>query len=210
MQFSNSTGGALADGMRRDVLTGSTLADIFTLNRDAKTDRLISFQNGVDRIDLTAFNITWVEVQIKQRSALEFVFTIRGERTIVEFAPAPIGDPAISFASLNADDFIFAEGAADPAPNIILDPAGPNTVFGTDQPDIFAMNVDNSRDVIKKFDPNQDVIDLTAFNTSFSNLTYIDRKPGKVVVQLGSETVVVRDVSKQLTSADLTEDMFLF
>ena len=64
--------------------------------------------------------------------------------------------------------------------------------------------------MIVDFDPQKDLIDLSAFGTSYENLTYVDRKEGKVVIKLGSETVVVRDISREMTSADYTEDMFVF
>lgn len=193
----------LEDGLRRDILNGSGVEDLYLLNRDGKTDTIASFQDDLDKIDLTRFNVTWAEVEVKLRPDGQTVFTVRGERTLVQAAGA---EPL----ELTEDDFIFNEGAADPVQNVVLDQAGATVLIGTDQPDVFVFAVDNTRDVIKRFDPNHDQIDLVGFGTNFADLEYTDRKPGKVVIKLGTEGLVVRDLSLEMTSADFTADMFVF
>jgi len=68
---------------------------------------------------------------------------------------------------------------------------------------------DNTRDVVKNFDPTKDKIDLAAFGVEFSELEFTDKAAGKVLIKLGTETLVVRDISSTLVSGDFTEDMFI-
>lgn len=202
------SGGRLEDTDRRDVLTGGIGNDEFAVSRDGRTDTILNFEDGVDQIDLSDFNVTWGEVEVKYKGGNDFVITIRGERTKITFEDPSSGTIDGSF--LTADDFIFAEGAAPPAPNVVLDAIGPTLLLGTDQPDVFTLFQDNTRDVIKQFDPTKDKIDLSNFELTYGELSFVDVKPGKVVIQLGTEGLVIRDTSLNITSADLTEDMFIF
>ncbi|GLQ35259.1 hypothetical protein GCM10007939_15420 [Amylibacter marinus] len=204
-----AAGGVLEDSNRRDKLYGGVAADTFSVSRDGKTDSVYGFEDGIDKVDLTDFNVNWSEVQVKFVGGSEFMITIRGERTRIEFDPPP-GGGLVSLAMVDEDDFIFAPGAGDPAPNIQLDAPGATLLLGSDQSDVFVMHSDNVRDVIKQFDPEKDLIDLSGFGITFADLEYTDKKPGKIVIKLGSEGLVVRDISLQMTSADFTEDMFIF
>ena len=203
------SGGILEDTDRRDKLTGGIGVDTFSISRDGKTDSVYGFTDGIDLVDLTKFNVTWSEVEVKYKGGGEFMITIRGERTRIVFEPLD-GGAEITNHHLTADDFIFAEGAGDPASNIILDAPGATKLLGTDQSDIFVMIEDNTRDVIKNFDPTKDKIDLSGFGITYADLEFVDKKPGKIVIKLGTEGLVIRDLSHSLTSADLTEDMFVF
>lgn len=203
------SGGTLTDTDRRDILNGSDGADTFVISRDGKTDSVYRFDDGTDLIDLSDFDVNWAEVQIKYKGNGEFVITIRGERTIIQFEPLDSGNP-ITLDDLTADDFIFAPDVPDPIPNILPDSNGKTVLYGTDQSDIFVMFQDNTRDVIKNFDPTHDLIDLSSFGITFEELRFKDVKDGKVVIQLGTEGLVIRDLSGTLTSGDLTEDMFVF
>jgi len=69
---------------------------------------------------------------------------------------------------------------------------------------------DDTRDVIKFFDTTKDKIDLSGFGINFEDLEFNDVKNGKVVIKLGTEGLVVRDLSATLTASDFTEDMFVF
>ncbi len=210
MQFTaNPTGGVLTGTFNRDIFTLGSDGDIVELNRDGKTDTVLNFDLGSDKIDLSKFNVTWDEVETKHISGNEFVFTIRGERTKVTLTEPDAGQ-SYDFATLDADDFIFNEGATAPQKNILLDPAGASRILGTDQPDNFIVQQDNTRDVIVDFDPQKDLIDLSAFGTLFDELSFTDKKAGKVVINLGSEGLVIRDISREMTSTDFTEDMFIF
>lgn len=199
----------LRDTANRDRIASGGGGDLIVLARDGKTDTILDFQNSLDRIDLTAFNITWSEVQVKKTGDLSFTLTMRGERLKLELS-ALESQESVPLTAIDADDFVFAPGAAAPNPHLILDYTGPGTLTGTDQPDVFAVLRDSDRDVIKDFDPNHDRIDLSSFDTSFEELRFTDRKPGKIIIHLGSETLVVRDVSRDMMSGDFVADDFIF
>jgi hypothetical protein len=199
-------GGTLTGTDRRDKFYLGEGVDTVDLQRDGKTDTVYGFENGVDKIDLTNFGINWSEVQVEYKGNGEFVITIRGERTKIIFE----NPTAVTEDFLTEDDFIFLPGAPDPVDNILTDSGGLTVLYGTDQPDIFIMVRDNHRDVIKNFDNTKDMIDLSAFGISFEDLVFNDVKDGKVVIKLGTEGLVVRDLSGTLTSDDFTEDMFVF
>lgn len=202
-------GGTISDTLRRDKITLGDGADRVQLARDGKTDHVFGFDDGLDLIDLANFSVLWSEVQIKFKGDGLFVITIRGERTKIQFEPNTDGSP-ITQGALTADDFIFAPDVPDPLTNILPDSNGKTVLYGTDQSDIFVMFPDDTRDVIKFFDPTKDKIDLSGFGISFEDLVFNDVKDGKVVIKLGTEGLVVRDLSATLTSSDFTEDMFVF
>ncbi len=200
----------IEDSARRDQLTGYSGADIFLLQNDDHTDTILDFEDGIDKIDLTAFNVTWADVQVKYKGDFTFVISIDGERTFITFQPPPGADPALAQGWLDESDFIFNDNAAAPLPNYIYDRPGNDRLYGTDQTDIFVMQMDYYRDVVVKFDPTKDKIDLTPFNLTFDDLTYIERKPGKIIVDLGAENLVIRDISHTMVVDDITADMFIF
>ncbi len=200
----------IEDSARHDQLKGYSGTDIFRLQNDDHTDTILDFEDGVDKIDLTAFNVTWADVQVKYKGGTTFAITIDGERTLITFQPPPNLDPADAQLLLDESDFIFNDNAAAPPPNYIYDRPGNDRLYGTDQTDIFVMQMDYYRDVIVKFDPTKDVVDLTPFNLTFEDLTYTDVKPGKVIIHLGNENLVLRDISHTMLSDEITADMFIF
>jgi hypothetical protein len=198
------------DTARRDQLTGYSGTDTFTLLADEKTDTILDFENGTDKIDLTAFNVTFASVEVKYLGENAFVISVNGERTKIFMEPPGFFEPDIDQFSLDETDFIFNTGAGAPIPNELLDRPGPTRLEGTDETDIFRMQLDYYRDVVAQFDPTKDKIDLSVFNTSFDELTFVERKPGKIIVKLTNENLVIRDVSHLMLAEDVTEDLFIF
>ena len=201
----------LIDTERRDQLFGGPGVEFHILSRDGKTDTIWQLEDGRDRIDLSAFEVTWESVMVRQVSELEWVITIRDERTRIVFDnPAPT-DPPIE---LTADDFIFADDVPPPPVQSIVDGSGRDHLEGTTLPDSFDFAVDYERDVIHRFEMGKDVIDLSAFNTDFDALHFVDKKPGRVVIHVpndvGVEHIVVKDYNRAFTSADFSADDFLF
>lgn len=208
--YGTSGADILEDTARRDQMTGYSGADIFKLSRDGKTDKILDFEDGADLIDLSAYNVTWADVQVKYVGDTTFAITIGGERTMITFQPPDSTGPAFSQDWLDEDDFIFNSNASAAPPNLIYDRPGKDRLYGTDQTDIFMMQMDYYRDVIAKFDPTKDKIDITPFNTSFEELTFKEVKPGKIIVDLGNENLVIRDLSHTMQIDDITADMFIF
>ncbi len=213
----NGTSGAdtLHDTSRRDILTGGAGADTFVLSHDGKHDTISDFQDGYDVIDFTDYNVTYEEVFIFQASATSFIIDIRGERTQVDVPVPGIGDPPITPYSFTAADFIFAPGAATPAPLVISDTAAKDKLIGTGRPDVFVFTPDGLRDAVRRFEIHKDKIDLSAFGTAFGDLVMTDVKPGRILVELttldfGIEHLVINDRSHLFTMADLTAADFIF
>ncbi len=205
----------LYDAAKRDQLTGGLGADIFVLQKDGKRDTVMDFEDGVDVVDFTDFDVTFEELFIFQINTYSFIIEIRGEKNQIDVVPPNIGDPPITPWSFTTEDFIFAAGAAPP--NVVLqaDTTGADKLIGTGRPDVFLFNPDGLRDAIRRFEIGKDKIDLTTFDTSFGNLVFVDRADGRVSIQLetvefGLERLVVNDKSKLFTAADFTADDFIF
>lgn len=210
MIFVGTTGDdVLADRGLRDRLTGLAGADVFELQRDGKRDFILDFADGSDLIDLSAYNVTWAEVFVRLKAPGHFIIEIRGEKTDIFFQPPALDQPAPDFFSLGESDFIFAPGAAEPVINLVADTAARDVLWGSGRPDAFLLNRDGQRDVIRNFEDGKDVIDLLDFNTSFGELIFIDRAPGRVLIWCEGEAIVVRDASGLLTAADFSASDFI-
>lgn len=208
-------GETLTDTLRRDTLTGDLGADTFVLQHDGRRDTILDFENGVDVIDFSDFDVTFEELFIFQIDAYTFVIEIRGERNQIVVTPPDLGDPPITPWSFTADDFIFADGAAPPSVVSHVDTSGKDKLFGTGRPDVFLFNPDGLRDAVRRFELGKDKIDLTTFDTSFANLVFTDVGPGRVAITLetlafGVERLVINDKSHLFTAADFTADDFIF
>ncbi|NOR64173.1 MAG: hypothetical protein GQ535_17010 [Rhodobacteraceae bacterium] len=213
----NGTSGddTLYDIGNRDVLTGGLGADTFVLSHDGRRDTITDFQDGIDVIDFTDFNVTFEELFIFQLSAYSFVIEIRGERNQIDVPVPNLGDPPITPYSFTAADFEFAPGAAPPTVVVQSDTAGEDKLIGTGRPDVFVFNPDGMRDSIRRFELHKDKIDLSGFGTAYENLTFTDVQPGRIVIRLetiefGVEHIVINDRSHLITSADLTANDFEF
>ena len=132
-------GGPMFDSPRRDQLFGGNGTDYFVLGRDGRTDTIWNFEDGKDRIDLSAFEVQFDSVMIRQISELEWTIVVRDEMTRINFDTPEAGDPPID---LTEDDFIFASGVPAATPQVILDQAGLTHLHGTSLPDVFTMMID--------------------------------------------------------------------
>lgn len=101
----------LNGGGGRDVLFGEAGTDIFVFERGTSADVIGDFQVGVDRIDLSAFGLTWQDVLNSMHE--------NGGTTAIDLGG---GDPllnngdmivlnGVARASLSERDFIFAASA---------------------------------------------------------------------------------------------------
>jgi Ca2+-binding RTX toxin-like protein len=100
----------------------------------------------------------------------------------------------------DADD--LRGGAGD---DQISDGGGTDFVYGNDGADTFIFGTDGTVDTLMDFTDGIDLIDLT---TPYKNLVFIDFGPGHVNVEHAGETLVIRDLTGTLTSADLTRADF--
>ncbi|MCF6272047.1 MAG: hypothetical protein L3J37_02495 [Rhodobacteraceae bacterium] len=213
----NGTSGddILYDIGNRDLLTGGPGADTFVLQKDGRRDTVLDFEDGIDVVDFSDFDVTFEELFIFQISAYSFVIEIRGEKNQIDVVPPNIGDPAITPTSFTVDDFIFAVGAAPPNVVVQSDTSGADRLFGTGRPDVFVFSPDGMRDAVRRFEVGKDAIDLSAFGAAYGDLVFTDVAAGRVVIRLetidfGFEYLVLNDKSKLFTSADFTADDFIF
>lgn len=107
-------------------------------------------------------------------------------------------------------DFLFGEEGADflygDAGNDILTGGADNdTLTGGAGYDIFVFGPDSGRDVIKDFNVNDDLIDLTAYNTDVSDVRFSQNSQG-ITLFIGSSIVFIENVFRD----DMTLDNFIF
>ncbi|WP_374374087.1 hypothetical protein [Tabrizicola sp.] len=117
----------LGDGSGCDTLSGGADADLFVLSADGSYDRIADFQLGIDQIDLSAWG------PIHSLGALEITATATGALItwgdeVLELV-TPNGLPLLP-GGFRAEDFTGLWHALPAPPDL------PNTIFGTNQPDL--------------------------------------------------------------------------
>lgn len=211
----------LIDGAGKDLMRGGAGADTFVLSADGATDRIDDLQRGLDRIDVSAWGV-------RDLSGLT-LYDHHSGRVILRFGSEVValddGARGLRAADFRASDFVFASGAA-PMPVIegtdgndrligtvaaeeLRDLGGVDNLFGRGGADRFVLALDGATDSIKDFEDGLDLIDLTAWGVGFADLAISDNGAGKAVVAWGDELLVVSDVGRTLTAADLTEADFI-
>lgn len=93
----------LIGGTGLDKLTGGAGADRFVFEHGGQMDQIVDFTVGVDKADLTAFGLTWQQVQAAMtESNGNTILTLGGGDSVV-FA-------GVAEASLSASDFLLGGG----------------------------------------------------------------------------------------------------
>ena len=211
----------LIDGDGVDNLTGGTGADTFRLVHDHATDIIRDFEDGVDQIDISAWEITGID-QLSIEAWGTGKVMVRGarEKLIIDN-----GTQTFSVDDVDASDFIFAPDAVNTITgtasgekifgtindDAIHDLAGQDALFGRAGADRFVMSEDGDRDFIKDFEDGADQIDLSGWTgATFAGLTLQNVNGGKVLIVFGDEQLFVMDQARSLTTTDLTDADFLF
>lgn len=212
----------LQDTARRDTLIGTAGKDVFTLRNDGKTDMMLNFEDGTDQIDLTALDASWDKLSVRRLSLTEYVVDYQAEDRIRITFEKPARDAIPEDRMLlDADDFIFAPGIPQATTQLLAEQtsAEKEVIFGTSLPDVFIFDYDGERDTVRRFEIGKDLIDLAAYGTSFGALDVTERKVGRLSIKipvpdaerdLPDDWLVLIDISKEITAADLTADMFVF
>lgn len=212
----------LRDTVRRDTLKGAEGPEIFTLRNDGKTDALLDFEDGTDLIDLTALDASWDKLSVKRLSLTEYVVDYQAEERIrIAFEQPAKADIPEDRMLLGADDFIFADGIPEATPQLLGETTSTakEVIFGTSLPDVFIFDYDGERDTVRRFEVGKDLIDLASYGTSFGALDVTERKVGRLSIKipvpdaerdLPDDWLVLIDISKEITAADLTAAMFIF
>ena len=190
---------------KNDKLIGNSgVADTFYFNQDGNRDQLFGFEHGLDRIDLTQYNLTFSDLKIIDK------FDGSGVRIVIGDTKEKLFVPGAVAADFDASDFVFSGpvGGAPVGPfTTFADSDGIDKFDGTSGADLFVFSPDGDREVIRNFDDGQDVIDLTAYGVTFDDLKIVNKANGggvRIVVE--GEKIHVKDV----TAADFTSEDFLF
>lgn len=209
-------GGVIRDTDRRDILHGGDGADSFRLLNDGRTDTVMGLEDGIDLIDITAFDASWDQLMIRQISLTEYVVNYQDEERLRIVFNEPVTVPE-SGVLLDETDFIFRSGLPESPVQLINERSATEkeVIFGTSLPDVFVFENDGQRDTIRRFEPGKDEINLAAYGTSFYELDIQERKQGRIAIAIPIEDdrpdwLVVIDISRQLTAEDITADMFIF
>ncbi|MEM8656864.1 MAG: hypothetical protein AAGF22_02100 [Pseudomonadota bacterium] len=214
------TGGIIRDTGGVDNIFPGDGADLVVLSNDGEADAVWGLEDGVDKIDIQAWDAVWEELSIKQISWRRYELSYRQEEklTIRFKRPDPEDTPEDRFL-LTEDDFIFRPGLPAAQTQVLFEQRDdtPEVMFGTSLPDEFVFQRDGQRDTIRKFEPGKDVIDLADYNMNFFDLKINEQKVGRVTVRLPREEegeradkLVIIDLSKQITAEDVSADWFIF
>lgn len=213
-------GGLIFDTQRRDTIFTGDGQDFIVLGNDAKVDQVRGLEDGTDRIDLTAWDASWSQLMVKQVSLRKYVVTYRQEEVLkIRFKRPAEEDIPESGVLLDADDFIFRPGLPDATALVQFETSSTEreVLYGTSSPDEFVFARDGVRDTIRDFEPGKDRIDLADYNINFFDITFKQRKDGRVTLIIPDneedgtpDKLVLFDVSRQLQAGDITNDWFIF
>lgn len=197
-------------------LRGTDEDNTFVMYRDQHRDVIVDMEDGADRIKLFSFDVGFDSVRLQRVDLLTYKVFVRDEVLNVSFRqPAPEDIPASGWL-LDESDFIFRKGLPPAPVQVQLEQSSTEkeTVRGTNLPDVFVFTYDGYGEVIKKFEPGKDQIDLSGYATSFDDLDIVDRFPGRITVRIETdmrtEWFQVNDPSNLLTSETITADDFIF
>lgn len=91
----------LDGGAGDDTMRGGRGADIFNFGTGGDSDRIMDFQNGVDRIDVSGWNT------IDDFADIQAIVTVSGDDLVFAFGNDDITIKDMKMSELNAGDFIF-------------------------------------------------------------------------------------------------------
>ncbi len=199
-----------------DVLYGSPDIDRFIMTRDQRYDEIRWFTDGVDQINLWSYDITFDSLLVVRVSLQVYKVFVRDEVMTVKFNRPPSAEIPEDGVLLDASDFIFKTGLPDPPVQVRLEQETEATevLVGTTLPDEFVFTFDGQVDIVNRYELHKDRIDLSGYATSFDDLEFVDRAPGKITIWIqtdeGVDRLKVNEPSKRFTSDDFTPEDFIF
>ncbi|MEM9813633.1 MAG: hypothetical protein AAF913_13285 [Pseudomonadota bacterium] len=210
---------AIPDTTVSNILAGTDEADTFILSRDARWDRIEGFEDGSDRIDIQSYDVTFESLLIERVSSVQYKVYTRDEGINVFLEESAAIDPDDWL--LGEEDFVFRDGLADPPVQVHFEESATEreAITGTTLPDIFTFTPDGVGDTINRFEHGKDLIDLSAFNTAFANLSIVTRFDGRVSIRVNTQIdrdtslydwFQVNDRSDLLVASDFTAADFIF
>lgn len=226
-----ANGGSITGAGDNDILIGQAQADdfrgragadAFVLSNDNARDLIRDFEIGVDVIDVSAFADSFDDLTItnvvRKDGSVNWI-NISDQDHGSEFWLRFGDGTTLDAANLTADSFVFSDvPLPPPAPNAVQDTAGIDNLRGTKRDDVFAMEDDGLRDLIRGFELGTDAIDVSAIAGSIDDLTITNIARGdgttswiSVADQAGEAEFWLRFVDEtDFDAANLTEDSFVF
>ena len=191
-----------------DVMTGAGGADTFVFGTDHGNDTITDFADGTDIIDLSA---------VAGATSFEaLTITTEGNDAVIETGQGTIRLEGVAANDLDASNFEFSTvGDADNdtitggADNDTIDGrGGDDSMTGGAGEDTFVFGSSHGNDTITDFTDGEDLIDLSQLTgiSGFSDLTSVTADGNDVVIDTGSGTIRLEDVSL----SDIDEEDFVF
>lgn len=213
----------LCETAGRDDLRGTDDSEVFVLADDGQRDLVRNFDGAMDRLDVSAFgarsldDLTITELMRKDGSVswIQIADASGQAEAILRFNE---GDHDAS--RMREDNFVFA-GANAPSPvpgyETLIGTDSRDDLRGTDAREVFVMQNDGERDLVREFEDDVDLIDVSRVATEFGELTIrnLSRKDGSVswveISDAGGDAELILRFSGGAHDADrLTAEDFLF
>ena len=203
-----------------DIKIGGGGADVFALGADGARDKVIDFEIGIDRLDVSDWGVTAIgELFLKQRGDNSVLVFNHDNSAVVQVATG-----TIATTDLTEDSFIFALSSA---PETITGTDARDQLQGTEDADvldgglsrdfytggtgadIFVAGTDVA-DVVLDFIEGVDQLDLTAWGVAAtSDLSFQQLKAGIIEISAAGNSVLVRAADRQISEADFSDSDFL-
>ncbi|MFK7944327.1 MAG: CARDB domain-containing protein [Paracoccaceae bacterium] len=206
-------------------LAGADTRDTFVMLDDGERDLIRGFDPDNDMIDVSAFAESLADLTITNQTRSNG--SVNWVNIADFFGEVEMGlrfdGGTLDADRLDADNFIFSDVPIERVPliNVLTDSFGFSDLRATSGADLFVMQDDGVRDIIRGFEPGRDQIDLTAFGLSSfntdiatSNLLRRDGSVNWVEVFAGSgdeaDFIVRFDAGTLLDQSSITADDFIF
>ncbi|MEL7153452.1 MAG: hypothetical protein AAFN51_06635, partial [Pseudomonadota bacterium] len=206
-----------------DDLRGTDASEVFVLADDGQRDLVRDFDVEMDRLDVSSFgahslddltitnllrsdgSVSWIEISDMTGQA----------EVILRFESG-----TLTADRLRDDNFVFAgveQMTSIPGYNTVSETAALDKIRGTEKADVFQMQDDDQRDLVRDFEDGVDLIDVSRVANEFGELTIrnLVRKDGSVAwVEIsdgdGTPELVLRFENGDHDAARLTADDFVF
>ena len=178
----------LVETSSADVLRGTDAHEVFVMADDGARDLIRKFDVDMDRLDVSAFgarsleDLTLTDV-LHRDGHVNWVRISDGDGDNEALLRFDGGGQAA--AKLRADNFVFAsDGVTSPVPGYeaVIGTDARDDLRGTGEREVFVMQNDGHRDLVRNFEDDVDLIDVSHIATEYGELTIrnLVRKDGSV------------------------------